>query len=85
MSGAIAYTSTVGYYLSADAVLDAADQLLGNSPGHLLLPRQSAPRYATMTVPAGMASGNYYILFAADYLNQVNESNEMNNVTVVSC
>ena len=85
MSEAIAYTSTVGYYLSADAVLDAADQLLSNSPGYLLLPGQSVPHYATMTVLAGTASGNYYILFAADFLNQVNESNEMNNVTAVSC
>lgn len=84
MSGAIANTSTVGYYLSADAVLDVADQLLGNSPGYPLLPGQSAPRYATMTVPTGTVSGNYYILFAADYLNQVNESNEANNVTAVS-
>ena len=84
LSGAIANTSTVGYYLSADAVLDAADQLLSNSPGYPLPPGQSAPRYATMTVPAGTASGNYYILFAADYLNQVNESNETNNVTAVS-
>ena len=85
LSGAVANTTTVGYYLSSNAVLDAGDQLLSNTQGYYPLSAgQSAPLYATVTVPAGTAAGSYYILFAADYLNQVSESNETNNVTAVS-
>ena len=85
ISGATANTSTLGYYLSTNPVLDANDQLLSNSQGYFpLVAGQYSPRYATMTIPAGTASGTYYILFAADYLNQVSESNETNNVTAVS-
>ena len=84
LSGATASSSTVGYYLSTDATLDAADQLLGNSPGFALPVGQSSSRYATFSVPATTAPGNYFVLFAADYLNQVPESNESNNVASVS-
>ncbi len=84
LSGATASTSTVGYYLSADAVLDAADQLLGNSTGYALPVGQSSQRYGNFVVPQTTTAGNYYILFVADYLNQVSESNENNNVASVS-
>ncbi|WP_201985264.1 CARDB domain-containing protein [Hymenobacter rubidus] len=84
LSGATASSSNVGYYLSTDATLDAADQLLGNSIGYSLPVNQSSSRYATLTVPTGTTPGNYYVLFAADYLNQVSESNENNNVSSVS-
>ena len=84
LSGATASSSNVGYYLSTDAVLDAADVLLGNSTGYALAVGQSSSRYATLTVPATTTAGNYYVLFVADYLNQVAESNENNNVSPVS-
>ena len=84
LSGATASSSSVGYYLSTDAVLDAADQLLGNSVGYTLPVNQYSSRYATLTVPTGTAAGNYYVLFVADYLNQVAESNENNNVATVT-
>ena len=79
-----ANSSSVGYYLSTDATLDAGDQLLGNSVGYALNSGQSSTRYATVTIPAGTAAGSYYLLFAGDYLGQVSESNETNNVAVVS-
>lgn len=84
LSGATASTSNVGYYLSTDATLDASDQLLGNSQGFALAVGQSSYRYGYLVVPTGTAPGNYYVLFAADYLNQVSESNENNNVSAVS-
>ena len=85
LSGAIATTNTLGYYLSSNAVLDASDQLLSSSQGNSpLAAGQSSPRYTSITIPAGTAPGSYYLLFAADYLNQVSESNETNNVTAVS-
>lgn len=84
LSGATASSSNVGYYLSTDAMLDAADQLLGNSQGFALPVGQSSSRYGYLTVPAGTAAGNYYVLFVADYLGQVSESNESNNVSSVN-
>jgi subtilase family serine protease len=84
LSGATASSSSVGYYLSSDAVLDAADQLLGSSIGYTLPVSQYSSRYATLTIPTGTAAGNYYVLFVADYQNQVSESNENNNVATVN-
>ena len=84
LSGATASSSTVGYYLSTDAVLDAADQLLASSPGFALGVGQSSPRAANLQIPFGTAPGNYFVLFVADHLNQVPESNENNNVTPVN-
>lgn len=84
LSGTAAASSTVGYYLSSDAVLDAADQLLNSSSGFSLSVGQSSSRFASLTVPAGTAPGSYFVLFAADHLNQVGESNENNNVAAVN-
>ena len=80
----VATSSNVGYYFSTDATLDATDVLLGNSTGYALSPGLSNYRSITATIPATTAPGNYYILFAGDYLNQVSESNENNNVASVN-
>ncbi len=80
----VATSSNVGYYFSTDAILDASDVLLGNSTGYALNPGLSSSRYASVTIPATTAPGSYYILFAGDYLNQVSESNENNNVASVN-
>ncbi|MDQ2769535.1 MAG: T9SS type A sorting domain-containing protein [Bacteroidota bacterium] len=84
LSGATASSSNVGYYLSTNAVLDASDVLLGNSTGYAIGVGQYSSQYATVTVPVGTVSGAYYLLYAADYQNQVAESNENNNVSAVS-
>ncbi|WP_277232969.1 CARDB domain-containing protein [Hymenobacter sp. YC55] len=84
LSGATANSSSVGYYLSTDAILSANDVLLGNSVGGMLGSNQSSYRSATLPVPASTPPGNYYLLFAADYLGVVNESNENNNVASIS-
>ncbi|GAB3852619.1 hypothetical protein GCM10028822_20540 [Hymenobacter terrigena] len=80
----VATSSSVGYYFSTDATLDANDVLLGNSTGYALNPGLSSSRYASVTIPATTAPGSYYILFAGDYLGQVSESNENNNVASVN-
>ena len=83
LTATTAGSSAVGYYLSTDAVLDAADQLLGNSFGAALPGGQLSARYESIAVPAATAPGSYYVLFVADYLNQVSEANETNNVSAV--
>ena len=84
LSGSTASSSNVGYYLSSNAVLDASDVLVGSSTGFALGVGQYSSRYATVTVPLGTAAGTYYLLYAADYQNQVAESNETNNVAAVN-
>ncbi|MBC8082014.1 MAG: hypothetical protein H7Z21_02280, partial [Hymenobacter sp.] len=84
LSGTTAQSSSVGYYLSADAVLSANDVLLGSSLGGPLGIGQSSYRAATLPVPAATPTGSYYLLFAADYLNVVSESNEANNTASIS-
>ena len=83
-SGATASSSSMGYYLSTNQTLDASDVLLGNTYGYAIGVGQSSGHYGNLAVPAGTAAGSYYVLFVADYLNQVAESDETNNLTAVS-
>jgi glucose/arabinose dehydrogenase len=78
-------TYTDRIYLSTDAVLDGADTLLGNSHGHTvdLAPTAAHANTQNVTIPAGTAPGNRFILVRADALGTVNESNEGNNVTAI--
>jgi len=75
----VASSSTVGYYLSTDAVWDAGDVLLNNSTGGTLSASTSANKTATLFIPASTPIGSYYILFYADYLLSVSETVETNN------
>ncbi|OFY86520.1 MAG: hypothetical protein A3F72_06410 [Bacteroidetes bacterium RIFCSPLOWO2_12_FULL_35_15] len=73
-------SSSVGFYLSTDAIFDAADTYLNYYSGGALAASGSSYRSATLTIPSGTTPGNYYILYYADYTNQVTETNETNNV-----
>lgn len=70
----------IGYYLSTDTVWDNADVLLNYSAVGNLSAMSSLYRSASLTIPAGTPLGNYYILYYADYNNQVVEDIETNNV-----
>ncbi|WP_171025729.1 CARDB domain-containing protein [Hymenobacter jeollabukensis] len=84
LSGTTATSSNVGYYLSTDNTLSSSDQLLGYSTGYALAVGGSSSRSASVQIPTTVAPGSYYLLFAGDYDNLVNESNENNNVASVS-
>lgn len=75
--------SNVGYYLSTDAVFDAGDTYLNYYSGSTLSAGSSSYRSISLTIPLATPNGNYYILYYADYSNQVVESNEANNVSAV--
>lgn len=75
-----AASSAVGYYLSTDRVLDASDRLLGTSAGALLGANLDAARQLVAAVPANVTPGAYFVLFVADPLNAVTETNEANNM-----
>jgi subtilase family serine protease len=69
----------VRFYLSADSVITTSDTSLGNRNVAGLGPGASSTADTTVTVPAGLAPGTYYIGAIADPANQMIESNESNN------
>jgi hypothetical protein len=84
IGNALAGSGNLGYYLSTDPTWDASDILLGASNGAAVAAGNSAYRTDSLTIPAATNPGNYYILFYADYLALVTESNENNNIAHVA-
>ena len=72
--------STMAYYISTDNSYDGGDSQLATDAVSSLLAGNSSYENASITIPSGISSGTYYILFRADYNNAVAESNENNNV-----
>src|SRR5260221_6355090 len=63
-AGAAAATTTA-YYLSTDATLDAADVVLGSRAVAALAAGASDTGSLTLTIPAGTATGTYYVFAKA--------------------
>ena len=78
--GATSGPSYLGYYLSNNTTLDASDTYLRRANVGTLAANVASNESTTLTIPEGIAAGNYYILFVADYENVISESNENNNV-----
>jgi subtilase family serine protease len=71
---------TVSFYLSVNTVFDAADRFLGSrSVPSLAGGGAVSSNMTTASIPAGMASGRYYVLAISDSGNVVAELNEANN------
>jgi subtilase family serine protease len=79
-----AASTPVGYYLSTNQVLDAADRLLGTSAGSALAPNLANTAQLLAAVPGNVPAGAYYVLFVADPLNAVSETNEANNLAALA-
>ncbi len=89
--GGTANSSLFKYFLSSNTALDAGDVQL-DSTGINGLTGGNTYNLGNkqLTIPSNTTNGMYYILFVADALNQVTESNENNNVAyqqiiVASC
>lgn len=80
---ALTNVATVGYYLSTNQVLDASDRLLGTSVGTALGANLNDTRQLAAVVPGNVVPGAYYVLFVADPLNAVTETNESNNLAAL--
>jgi subtilase family serine protease len=78
-SVAPAPASTTTLYLSTDQVLDAADVVLGTRAVPALAPGATDSGSTTVTVPATLAAGTYYVIGKADGPGVITESNEANN------
>lgn len=69
----------IGYYLSVDHALDDADTLLNDDQISDLEPGESEPESETITLPADLSPGDYYLLVFVDATQILNEVREDNN------
>jgi hypothetical protein len=77
-------SSTTALYLSANATWEATDVLLGSRAVASLAGGASSSASTTITIPAGTASGTWYIVARADSSGLVAESDEADNVQAVT-
>ena len=70
----------IGYYLSVDHALDDSDTLLNDDQISDLEPGESEPESETLTLPADLSPGDYYLLVFVDATQILNEVREDNNV-----
>jgi len=71
--------SVTGFYLSANVMIDSSDVLLGTRSVPALAAGGSSSATTTLTIPAGTATGTYFIISTADVNNGVVETLESNN------
>ena len=76
--------STTAYYFSSDAVLGAGDTLLNSRSTGPIPSAGSSAGSASVTIPAGAATGTWYIIAKADDPNAVFETSEINNTRAKS-
>jgi subtilisin family serine protease/subtilase family serine protease len=77
--GASAPETATGFYLSANSTFEAADVFLGSRVVSALVAGATQSGSTPVTIPAGTAPGNYYVIGVADWNNTVVESLENNN------
>ncbi len=75
--------STTAYYFSSDAVL-GGDTLVGSRTTGAIPSGGNSQGSATVTIPAGTATGTWYIIAKADNPNGVFETSETNNTRAKS-
>lgn len=80
IGSANAGSSYVKYYLSTNSTYSSGDIYLDYDPVSSLAPNATSPESESFVIPTTLSSGTWYLLFKADANNQVNESNENNNV-----
>jgi subtilase family serine protease len=71
--------SITSFYLSSNVVFDASDVLLGSRPLAALAAGGTSTAGTTVTLPATLATGTYYLIARADGGAAIAELNEMNN------
>ena len=76
--------SSTGFYLSANSVLDASDQLLGGRAVGALAGGATSAGVTLLQIPGTTAPGTYTIVAKADWADVVSESVESNNTRLAS-
>ena len=77
--GGSAGASVTRFYFSKNSLFDATDVLLGSRPVSALGTGAVSSASTTVTLPAGLTSGTYYVVARADAAGDVPEGNESNN------
>ncbi len=72
--------SYIGYYLSEDVSYSSSDVYLGSTYVSSISTNSSRTVSSSIALPSSVQSGSYYILFKADYNNNITETDETNNV-----
>ncbi len=72
-------SNTIGYFISADSILNSEDVLLGIGKIGVVLSNGKATNLPSYQLPNNLKIGNYYIIAFADYQNANIELNEYNN------
>ena len=85
-AAAVTVTYSEQFWLSTNGTLGGTDVALGASPPHPapLAPGATATYSQAVTIPAGTAPRNYFVLVQADSRIAIGESSEVNNVTAVA-
>ena len=76
-----AAASTLRFFWSANSALDATDTPLAQLGLAPIDGAGTASGQATLTIPAGAATGTHYVIAEADSLKVISESSENNNAT----
>jgi subtilisin family serine protease/subtilase family serine protease len=77
--GGSAASSTTRFYWSTNTSIDAGDPVIGTRIVPVLAAGAAPSVTTTLAVPAGAASGLYYVIAQADGLGEVPETTENNN------
>jgi subtilase family serine protease/subtilisin family serine protease len=80
IGGGVAPSTQTSFYLSTNATWEAGDVYLGVRTVPSLTAGQSSTVTTPLTVPAGTASGSYYVIAKADHTSSIVELLETNNV-----
>jgi uncharacterized repeat protein (TIGR01451 family) len=72
--------STTRYFLSADAILDGGDVLLGSRSVPALSAKERSAGSTTVAIPLATTAGKYFLLAVSDAASAVSEVNEGNNL-----
>lgn len=84
MGVANAGLSQIRYYLSSNSTFNNSDIYLGGNDVIALNMGNAIVINKTLTLPSTVIPGNYYILYRTDALNNVPESNEINNLAATA-
>ena len=76
--------SATGFYLSANSVLDAGDLFLGSRSAGALAPGVTSDAQTSLTIPATVVAGDYYLIAKADWSDVLPEGVESNNTRYVT-
>jgi subtilase family serine protease len=79
-SGETSYYTYVQYYLSTDQTYDSQDRYLGQINNGYLVAGENKSFSQSVTVPANLTPGDYYLLAIADRNNYVIEQDDPDNL-----